>query len=160
MTGRPSSTHAPVGRNGQKPHNFAIKSVPLESIFFGWKILIKDMNNMKQSLFLRFKKFITQNFGHKGLLYRIQELENEIEQIKLQIKDAQLIKIENIIVEKITFEKLEHNYKIDSVNTDNLSGTMNIGTIYPSLGQKYTKNKDDVFAQSDPAKPKVNMFYK
>ncbi|MDD3893400.1 MAG: hypothetical protein PHU36_00045 [Syntrophomonadaceae bacterium] len=88
-------------------------------------------------------------------------MEKQIEQIKLQINDTQVIRIEKIIVEKIFCEKFETNYKIDSITNENLSGTMNIGTIYPNYEPKTAFNKEEKpLGQSEHEKPTVNLVYK
>ncbi len=108
--------------------------------------------------FLNLRKLFYRSSRTNELLYKIKELEKRIEQIKLQIDDTQVIRIEKVIVEKIVCEKIETNYKIDSITTDNLSGTMNVGTIYPSSETKCAFDKDEVLEQS--GKPQVNLNYK
>jgi hypothetical protein len=119
------------------------------------------MENMIQFLSSKLKKIIYRSPRSDEILYKIQELEKQIQQIKLQITDAQLLRIEKVIVEKIVCEKIETNYKIDSITTENLSGTMNVGTIYPSSEPKLIFNKEKKpLEQSEPGKPKVNLNYK
>lgn len=116
---------------------------------------------MKQFLYSKLKKFIFRISGSDKLLDRMQYLEKQIEQIKLQISDAQIVKIEKVIVEKIICEKVETNYRIDSIATENLSGTMNIGTIYPGHEPTYMFNKEEKpLEQPEPDNPKVNINYK
>ncbi len=112
--------------------------------------------------FLNLRKFIYRSSRTNEILYKIKELEKQIEQIKLQVSDdTQMIRIDKVIVEKIVCEKIETNYKIDSIATENLSGTMNIGTIYPSSETRCALNKDEEPSeQSEPGKPKVNFNYK
>ncbi|NLI12889.1 hypothetical protein [Pelotomaculum propionicicum] len=115
---------------------------------------------MIQLLSSKLKKIIYRSPRSDEYLYKIQELEKQIKEIKLQITDAQVLKIEKVIVEKIVCEKIETNYKIDSITTENLSGTMNVGTIYPNYETKYAFNKDEKpLDQSEPGKPKVNLIY-
>lgn len=123
------------------------------------------MENMMQFLYSKLKKFIFRKSSSDGLLDKMQELEEQIEQIKLQINDIKGIKIEKVIIEKIFCERVETNYKIDSIVTENLSGTMNVGTIYPSSHPKHESNeeeneKEKPLEQSEPEEPKVNIFYK
>jgi len=116
---------------------------------------------MIQFLSSKLKKFIYRNCGSNELSYKIQELEKQIEQIKLQMNDTQVIRIEKIIVEKIVCEKFENNYKIGSITNENLSGTMNIGTIYPNNEQNSALNKEEKsLGQSDHERPNVNLMYK
>jgi hypothetical protein len=116
--------------------------------------------NMKQFFFSKLKKFIFRNSGYDQLLIKIHEIEKEIKQIKLEISDTHVVKIEKIVVKKIVCEKIENNYKIDSITTDNLSGTMNVGTIYPSSEPECTFDKEKPLDQSNPEKPKLNIVYK
>lgn len=120
---------------------------------------------MKQLLCSKLKKFIFRKSSSDKLSDKIQELEKQIEQIKLQINDRQVIKIEKVIVEKIFCEKVETNYKIDSIMIENLTGTMNVGTIYPSSHPMHESNEkgneeEKPLEQSEPEEPKVNIFYK
>lgn len=110
--------------------------------------------------FLNLRKLFYRSSRTNEISYKIKELEKQIEQIKLQIDDTQVIRIEKVIVEKIVCEKIETNYKIDSITTDNLSGTMNVGTIYPSSETKCAFDKDEPLEQSEPGKPQVNLNYK
>ncbi len=116
---------------------------------------------MMQFLYSKLKKIISRNSRSDGILFKIQKLEKEIEQIKLQIKDTQVVKIEKITIDKIICEKFETNYKIDSITTENLSGTMNVGTIYPNTEPKTVFNKEEKpLEQSELEKPKVKLSYK
>ncbi len=116
---------------------------------------------MIQFLSSKLKKIIYRSPRSDEFLYKIQELEKQIQQIKLQITDAQVLRIEKVIVERIICEKIETNYKIDSITTENLSGTMNVGTIYPSSEITCALNKgEEPLEQSEPGKPKVNLNYK
>ncbi|OPX87384.1 MAG: hypothetical protein A4E53_02485 [Pelotomaculum sp. PtaB.Bin104] len=116
---------------------------------------------MMKFLCSKLKKIISLNSPRSdGILLKIQELEIQIEQIKSQIKETQVIKIENITIDKIICEKFETNYKIESIATENLSGTMNVGTIYPAE-PNYAFNKEEKPSeQSEPGKPKVKLIYK
>jgi len=123
-----------------------------------------------QILFSKLKKFISQHSRSNEILFKIQELEKQIEQIQfqiqdmLQIQDTQVVKIERIAIDKIVCEKFENNYRIDSITTENLSGTMNVGTVYPGSEPKSPKiafNKEEKpLGQSEPEKPKVKLIYK
>lgn len=118
-----------------------------------------------QFLFSKLKKYIFRKSSSDELLDKIQELEGQIEQIKLQVNDIKGIKIEKVIIEKIFCERVETNYKIDSIMTENLSGTMNVGTIYPSSHPKHESNEkeneeEELLEQSEPEEPKVNISYK
>lgn len=129
------------------------------------RTILKGYENMKQFLCSKLKKFIFRKSSSDELSDKIQELEKQIERIKLQINDRQVIKIEKVIVEKIFCEKVETNYRIDSITTENLSGTMNVGTIYPSSHPMHGSNEKEneekePLEQSEPREPKVNMFYK
>lgn len=116
---------------------------------------------MMKFLCSKLKKIISLNSGSDGILLKVQELEKQIEQIKLQIKDTQVIKIEKITIDKIICEKFETNYKIDSIATENLSGTMNVGTIYPGSEPNSAFNKEEKPSeQPEPGKPKVKLIYK
>lgn len=114
---------------------------------------------MKQFFLSKLRKFIFRNSGCDNLLDKIQELEKEIKQIKLEISDTHVLKIEKIVIEKIVCEKIENNYKIDSIKTDNLWGTMNVGTIYPSSEPECTFNKEKPSEHSITEKPKINIVY-
>jgi len=125
------------------------------------QILRLGYGNMMQFLYSKLKKIISRNSRSDGILFKIQKLEKEIEQIKLQIKDTQVVKIEKITIDKIICEKFETNYKIDSITTENLSGTMNVGTIYPNTEPKTVFNKEEKpLEQSELEKPKVKLSYK
>lgn len=115
---------------------------------------------MKQFFFSKLKNFIFRNSGYYKLSDKIQEIEKEIKQIKLEISDTYVVKIEKIVVEKIVCEKIENNYKIDSIATENLSGTMNIGTIYPTSDPESTFDKEKPSDHSYSEKPKLNIVYK
>jgi len=116
---------------------------------------------MKQFLCSKLKKMIFRDPKASGYLDKIQELENQIEQIKLQINDRKIVKINKVVVEKIVCEKIETNYKIDSVAVENLTGTMNIGTVYPSSKLKWSLNKkENSLGHTEPEKPpRINMVY-
>lgn len=114
---------------------------------------------MKQFFLSKLRKFIFRNPGCDKLLDKIQEIEKEIKQIKLEISDTHVVKIEKIIIEKMVCEKVENNYKIDSITTDNLWGTMNVGTIYPSSEPECTYNKEKSLDNSVTEKPKINIVY-
>jgi|GEM_PF-1540911 len=116
---------------------------------------------MIQLLYSKLKKFISLNYGYDGILFKIQELEKQIQQVKLQIKDMPTVKIEKLTIEKIFCEKFETNYKIGSITTENLSGTMNIGTVYSGYETKYSFNKEKKTSeQPNSEKPKVKFIYK
>ncbi|BAF58815.1 hypothetical protein PTH_0634 [Pelotomaculum thermopropionicum SI] len=116
---------------------------------------------MIKFLFLKLRKFIHQSYSPEDLLNKIRELEKQIEQIKLQIDNAPVIKIEKIIIDKIICEKFETSYNIDSVATENLSGTMNIGTTYSASEQKFELNQEEKpIRQPEPEKKKINLIYK
>jgi len=101
--------------------------------------------------YTKLKKIIFKNSNSDRILLKIQELEKQVRQIELQIKDMHVIKIDNITVDKIFCEKFETNYKIDSITAENLSGTMNIGTTYSNFEPKCASNSE---------KPKVKLTYK
>lgn len=115
---------------------------------------------MLQKLCSRFKERFSRRDGSNALQYRIKELERQIEQLRSEINPAQVINIEKIIIEKIVCERFETNYTIDSLVTENLSGTMNIGTIYPGPALKGEpagpKNSP---RRPEPAEPKVTLTY-
>jgi len=116
---------------------------------------------MMKFLCSKLKKIISRNSKSDGILLKIQELEKQIEQIELKIKDKQVVKIEKITIDKIICEKFETNYKIDSITTENLSGTMNVGTIYPGSEPNCAFNKEEKpLEQSEPEKPKIKLIYK
>ncbi|HOV80793.1 MAG TPA: hypothetical protein PK728_11940 [Bacillota bacterium] len=116
---------------------------------------------MKQFFCLKLKKLFFRKSGLDRLSDKLQDLERQIGEIKLQISDPQMVRIEKIVVEKIICEKIETSYRIDSVATENLSGTMNIGTVYPGPGREQCAfdrvEKPPVRPQ--PRGPKVNITY-
>lgn len=117
------------------------------------------MLNMKQFLLSIFKKIFFRNSGPDVIL-KIEELEKQVKEIKLRINDTQWLKIDKIIVEKIICEKVETSYKIDSITNENLSGTMNIGTIYPVSAQETLQKKvEEPSIPPETETPKLNIIY-
>lgn len=115
---------------------------------------------MKRFLLSVLKRLLYGNSSPDVLLNKIEALEKRIEEIKLQVNDVQAVRIEKIIVEKIICEKIETSYKIDSINNENLSGTMNIGTIFPGTGQENLyKEAEEPSIPPETEKPKVNIIY-
>jgi len=94
-----------------------------------------------KQILLFFKKIIFSKSNLDEHNQRIEAVEKQIAQIKLQLKHLKSIEVEKIVIEKIICDKIETNYHVDSISTENLSGTMNVGTIFPGSGTERVFNQ-------------------
>lgn len=107
---------------------------------------------------------IKELFSHKSrsdeIVYKIQQLEEKIEEFKNKLAEKEVITIERVIIEKLYCEKVETNYKIDSIVNENLSGTMNVGNVYPcsNIGSQLV-NCEKKSSSDKSEKPKINIHY-
>lgn len=112
-------------------------------------------------LLYKIKKLISGNSNYDIFLNEIQRIEKELQQIKSQLNNKQTVCIEKIIIDKIICDKVETNYTIDSITTENLSGTMNVGNVYPAIEPMLSCNKiKKHINQPQNLKPEIKIVYK
>ncbi|KJS17795.1 MAG: hypothetical protein VR69_03420 [Peptococcaceae bacterium BRH_c4b] len=114
------------------------------------------MNN----IFYKIKELFSRRSRLDEIVNNIQQLENKVEELKNKLVEKEVITIERIIIEKLHCEKVETNYKIDSIVNENLSGTMNVGNIYPcsNIGSQLA-NCEKKSGSQKTEKPKISIHY-
>lgn len=115
---------------------------------------------MKKILQSLLQKIFPQEPGNDMLINKLADIEKKVDLIKIRVDDMYAVKIDSIVVDKIICDRVETNYKIDSVTNENLSGTMNIGTVFNGPHSEYLRRMEEVLSgQSISRKPKISINY-